>query len=69
VAGKLGVFGGHFLDSPRDLGLEFRFQMKVCCLPTRAEVLRWYLAINAGGTPHTPEELARVRELLAAEPD
>jgi hypothetical protein len=43
------------------------FEMKVAKLPTRAEVLRWYLAINAGGTPHTPEEIERVRGLLAEE--
>lgn len=43
------------------------FKFRVVSLPTRAEVLRMYLNINAGGTPHAPEEIARVRELLAAE--
>lgn len=36
-------------------------------LPTRAEVLEWYLQLNSGGTVHTPEELARVRALLLQE--
>ncbi len=36
-------------------------------LDTRAEVLRWYLDFNTGGTVHTPEEIARVRALLEAE--
>lgn len=36
-------------------------------LPTRAEVLRWYLLLNSGGTQHTTEEIERVRALLAQE--
>jgi hypothetical protein len=44
------------------------FLMRVAKLKTRSDVLKWYLMINAGGTPHTPEELDRVRALLAAEP-
>lgn len=43
------------------------FRWHVNDLKTRAEVLTWYLEINAGGTPHTDEELLRVRALLAAE--
>jgi len=66
IAGDLKVFG-HRMEKPSDLGLYYSFRMKVCSLETRADVLRWYLAINAGGTPHTPEELDRVRALLAGE--
>lgn len=33
----------------------------------RVNTLRWYLAINAGGTPHTDNEIERVRRLLATE--
>ncbi len=36
-------------------------------LGTREQVLRFYLGLNAGGTVHKPEEIERVRELLAAE--
>lgn len=31
----------------------------------RAELLENYLSINAGGTPHSAEEIARVRAMLA----
>lgn len=34
---------------------------------TRADALSIYLAINGAGTPHTPEELERVRALLRRE--
>jgi hypothetical protein len=42
------------------------FKFRICSLD-RVEVLRLYLNINAGGTPHTADELARVRALLDAE--
>jgi hypothetical protein len=67
IRGDLTVFGGHRLENARSLGLDFRFRMRIAGLPTRADVLRWYLSINAGGTPHTEEELDRVRNLLEAE--
>lgn len=43
------------------------FKVRVAALDTRADVLRWYLAINAGGTPHSKRELDRVRAMLAKE--
>jgi hypothetical protein len=36
-------------------------------LENRADVLRFYLRINSGGTDHTEEELERVRALLREE--
>jgi hypothetical protein len=36
-------------------------------LADRADVLRFYLRLNGGGTPHSPDELARVRALLDEE--
>ena len=47
--------------------VDCRFQFQVVSLDTRAEVLDLYLKINAGGTPHTPEELDRVRAMLTQE--
>lgn len=35
-------------------------------LPTYAQVLQWYLDLNAGGTPHTDDEIETVRRMLAA---
>lgn len=43
------------------------FRIYVNNLDTRREVLRWYCDLNTGGTPHTSEEIQRVRALLAAE--
>ena len=33
-------------------------------LETEAEVLKWYLEINEGGTPHSAQEIEKVRELV-----
>jgi uncharacterized protein with ParB-like and HNH nuclease domain len=43
------------------------FVMKVCNLKTSKDVLELYLAINSGGTPHSQEELNRVRSILKKE--
>ena len=43
-------------------GTMFRFH--IADLMTQREVISWYLELNYAGTPHTAEELARVRALL-----
>ena len=69
MASDLPVFGGvRYRDfegaPPRFVQLYFdAFTNEL----SRPEVLEWYLQLNAGGTPHSPEELDRVRQLLAAE--
>lgn len=40
------------------------FKFRICDLSTREEILQLYLNINAGGTPHTKEELDKVRAML-----
>ena len=65
---EVAVFNGVFLRDmePRILRKTgVAFQMRIAKLPSRREVIEWYLMINAGGTPHTPEEIQRVRALLA----
>ena len=47
--------------------LELRFEVFVNGLETRAEVLQWYLELNAGGTVHTQTELDKVRDMLLTE--
>ena len=58
--GKLSEAGDRF-------GHQCSFRFRVCSLTDRADILRLYLNINAGGTPHTAEEIDRVRALLASE--
>jgi hypothetical protein len=66
---------GHFLKDmtgtvhgiPHGIPSDVSFSFNIAKLRTRAEVLQWYLDFNAGGTPHAPSEIERVKELLAAE--
>jgi len=60
--------GGYvYSDFTDRLGFDVRFRMHVNNLPTRAEMLRWYCQLNAGGVVHTEEEIEKVRRLLAIE--
>lgn len=68
LRGDIPAFG-HYRHEYTDrlrmtvVGLKWR----VTELATREEVLELYLNINAGGTPHTKDELERVRSLLRAQ--
>lgn len=44
----------------------YRFRIAIFGYRTRREVLGHYLDYNDGGTPHSPDEIARVRGMLAA---
>lgn len=68
INNEIAAFG-YFLKDFEDAdallrSVEIFFNMNN--LRTRAEVLRWYLEMNSGGTPHAPEEIARVTELFKA---
>ena len=59
------MFGSYFkeyTDSPRIVMDTIR--VNINDLKTRREVLQWYIDMNAGGTPHSKEEIDRVRGLL-----
>lgn len=68
VRNEIPAFG-HRLQEYEDPGQLARhcLRIQVNNLETRAEVLRWYIEINAGGVVHTDEEIERVRQLLADE--
>ena len=62
---ELEVFDGHKLNDIENLHLSScSILVNVNNLKTRKEVLRWYIELNEGQTPHTDEELNKVKELL-----
>jgi len=68
MANKLPAFGSTFSEyTDRMRLIETGFVFHVNDLATRAEVLQWYIDINAGGVAHTEAEIAKVRALLDAE--
>ena len=63
LRGDFPVFGTQYRDFEDKLPtMEYRLRFQICSLETRESVLQLYLKINAGGTPHSAAELARVRE-------
>lgn len=67
---KLPVFNGNCLndfDDPKLLLRKFDIYIRINDLKTRKEVLKWYLELNDGGTPHTDAEISRVKEMLKSE--
>lgn len=63
---ELPVFGGYYLEEFEDSmhSTEPCFIFCVNDLPNMQLVLLWYLELNSGGTPHTKEELDKVRNML-----
>lgn len=71
VAGKFPVFGDLDYAALDKTAFSLRrtnatWTMQVFDIPTRAQLLQFYLDINAGGVVHAPEELARVAALRDA---
>lgn len=57
-----GYLYSEYEDKLRIAGVDFIFHIHN--LPDTKSVLKWYLEINSGGTPHTEEELNKVRKML-----
>lgn len=70
LAGEIKAFGQYYHEFEQSIHRarnsdSLRFNINN--LQTKEQVLTWYLQMNAGGTPHTAEEIERVRQLLAKE--
>lgn len=64
---EIPVFGYYLRDFTENVEITQCMSFNVNDLQTREDVISWYLEMNYTGTPHTPEELARVRKLLEEE--
>lgn len=64
---KIPAFGYLRSEYTDLMRMHIGFKWRVCTLQTRRELLQLYLNINAGGTPHTKEELDKVRAMLETE--
>lgn len=65
--GKLKAFNHYYSEFEGRLPSDAEFIWCVNNLPTRKEVLTWYVELNTGGTPHTDKEINRVIELIKKE--
>lgn len=64
---EIPAFGCHLKDYEDYLPFDIMFHWHVNDLEKTEDVLTWYLEMNSGGTPHTQEELERVRKMLDGE--
>jgi hypothetical protein len=65
---KLKAYGHYLNEFEGKLRLSGpSFRWHVNDLAKREDVLKWYLEFNSGGTPHSNEELERVRKLYEEE--
>jgi len=63
---ELPVFEGNYLNDFEDKNFLYKIGIKVSVnnLTSYNEVLNWYIELNSGGTPHTDEEINKVKLLL-----
>lgn len=67
---EIKVFGQYF--SEFEFGIvagktalaEFRLNVYQNHLTSKRELLEWYLDMNSGGTPHSAEEIERVKKMI-----
>ncbi len=67
MRGELRAFGRYVHEYTGHMRYHIGFKWRIFELPTRADVLEYYLDMNAGGTQHEESEIARVRALLEKE--
>lgn len=62
---KLPIFGGYLKDDIEGIHYsDYYVRFSVNNIKNRSEVLTWYVELNEGGTPHSKEEIERVKKLI-----
>lgn len=64
---EIPAFGTLYKDFEGRMSRDVNIFVNVNNLKTRKEVLQWYIEMNEGGTPHSSEEIDRVKALLEKE--
>ncbi len=64
---EIPIFGCHyeqFEDKINRCSASSNLRININDLQTKKEVLEWYYEMNAGGTPHTDDELNKVKNMI-----
>ena len=76
VDNEICAFGQHCSDFRfpiRDVAgipsADFKVNVHMNHIETHKEILEWYYSLNSGGTPHSKEELDKIRQLIAETTD
>lgn len=65
IRNEITVFGSYYKEF--EDGIRLLNQTMTLCvndLKTEREVLQWYIDMNSGGTPHTDEEISKVKKMI-----
>lgn len=64
--GEIPVFGSYIHEYTDKMSLTRNsIKVNINDLKSEKEVLQWYVDMNAGGTPHTSEEIERVKRMIS----
>jgi uncharacterized protein with ParB-like and HNH nuclease domain len=64
---EIPAFGSLYQDYEDEIAYDVDFIINVAKLQTRKDVLNWYILMNSGGTPHSQDEIERVKRLKESE--
>lgn len=67
INNEIPAFGTYYEDFEDRFPFEIDVIVNINDLKTRAEVLQWYIEMNEGGTPHTEDEINRIKKMLQEE--
>ncbi len=58
-----GLYYDEFEGDPREVTT--RISIRINDLQYEKDVLQWYIEMNEGGTPHTKEEIQKVKVMVS----
>lgn len=65
IHNEIKVFGSYFNEYEDRIRVsQATMILNVNDLKTKKEVLQWYVDMNSGGTPHTDDEIERVKRMI-----
>lgn len=69
INNEIPVFGAFYkeFEDPKWLNNNRTIMVNVNTLKTKNDVLKWYIDMNSGGTPHSKEEIERVKKMIIIE--
>lgn len=64
--GEISVFESYINEYEDDMSIvRHNIKVNINNLKSEKDVLQWYVDMNAGGTPHTSEEIERVKKMIS----
>lgn len=64
INNEIPVFGTYYKDFEDKPRMRHCIKVNINDLQSEREVLQWYVDMNSGGTPHTTEEIERVKQMI-----